>query len=239
MPQSYSFTAYITTLLTDFMALLYPEVCISCGEVLERSDRHICLSCTTNLPETHFEKNPENPVAKLFWGKIAVENASAGYFFRKKTPFQKIIHSFKYHGNVDAAIFMGEMLGRRILHTPFMDCDCIIPVPLHPDKLKIRGYNQAEKIADGISLATSIPVDTHSLLRMEANESQTRKSLFVRWTNVENIFHVAEPENLRNAHVLLVDDVITSGSTIEACARKILEVEGAKVSILTLAIASQ
>jgi len=239
MPQSYFNNLYINTILTDFIALLYPEICIGCGTSLLLHDKMICFKCSLDLPYTHFEDMNENPVERLFWFKTKIEHASAGFFFSKKGKIQKMIHSFKYHGNSEAAIFMGEQLGALIKKSSrFKNIDLIIPVPLHPKKFKKRGFNQAERIAFGMSVILNIPVNTHALIRAEHNETQTKKALFNRWTNVESIFKIFDSSTVKGKHVLLVDDVITSGSTIEACANQILQIPNTKVSITTLAIAT-
>jgi ComF family protein len=229
----------LTTLLTDFIALLYPEICIGCGNALEQKEQMICISCSVEMPRTNFENHPANPVERLFWYKIKIEEATAGYFFSKKSRIQRMIHSFKYRGNSEAAFFLGQKLGLILKRSNrFNTIQKIIPVPLHPEKQKVRGYNQAEQIAHGISFVMKIPVDITSLIRDKSNSTQTKKNLFNRWTNVSTIFKVIKPGQIKNTHILLVDDVITSGSTIESCAQKILQVENSNVSIATLAIAN-
>jgi len=239
MAQKYSNIPYYYTLLTDFIALLYPEICIGCGNALTHNDTMICFDCSIDMPVTYFEKHKDNPVERLFWIKTNIQEATAGYFFTKKSRIQKMIHSFKYKGNDQAAIFLGEELGKMLLNSErFKHINQIIPVPLHPNKMKIRGYNQAEKIADGLSNVLGIPVNNSSLVRVLHNETQTKKGLFNRWTNVQTIFTIADSDKLINQHVLIVDDVITSGSTIESCAKQILSVDGTKVSLASLAIAT-
>ena len=239
MTQKYSNPSYLTTLLTDFIALLYPEICVGCDNVLGQSDDTICFSCSIDMPRTNFELHANNPVERLFWFKSNITEATSGYFFSKKSRIQKMIHAFKYKGNQEAAVFLGKQLGLILKDSKrFKKIDIIIPVPLHPDKLKKRGYNQAERIAEGISQILEIPVDKESLIRMKPNDTQTKKSLFSRWENVSTIFKVHQPTAVENKHVLLIDDVITSGSTIEACANKILKINHTQVSIASLAIAT-
>lgn len=239
MAQKYSNIPNFYTLLTDFIALLYPEICIGCGEALLHHDKMICMECSIDMPVTHFEKHKDNPVERLFWFKTDIQEAAAAYFFAKKSRIQKMVHSFKYKGNDKAAIFLGEKLGQIIKESGrFKTIDLIIPVPLHPNKLKIRGYNQAEKIALGMTNTLEIPTNTTALLRATHNPTQTKKGLFSRWNNVKAIFELAKPEQLEGKHVLIVDDVITSGSTIEACANQILQTPNTKVSIVSLALAT-
>ena len=239
MTQKYSNIPYYYTLLTDFIALLYPEICIGCNETLMKHDKMICFKCKVNMPITHFEKHKNNPVERLFWFKTSIKEAMAGYFFTKKSRIQKMIHSFKYKGNEESAIFLGEQLGKMLKESGrFHAINQIIPVPLHPKKLQIRGYNQAEKIADGIANILNIEVNTKSLIRVEHNETQTNKGIFNRWRNVKTIFKIKDSDKLLDQHILIVDDVITSGSTIESCAKQILSIPGAEVSLASLAIAS-
>lgn len=221
------------------MALLYPEVCIGCDSALGRNDEMICFKCSVEMPVTHFANHKDNPVERLFWFKTPIEEAMACYFFAKKSPIQKMIHAFKYKGNQEAAVFLGKKLGQAILASGrFQTLDQIIPVPLHPDKFKIRGYNQAQKIAEGISEVLQIPVNTESLVRVAHNETQTNKGLFDRWENVETIFMLNDVVPVESKHVLVVDDVITSGSTIEACASQLIKSPGTRVSLAALAIAT-
>lgn len=239
MAQSYSNKPFLYTLLTDFIALLYPETCVACDNTLLQKEFTICLKCRTDLPITKFEAYSPNPVEKLFWLKTSVQAATSGYFYTKKSKIQKIIHAFKYHNNPDAAIYMGEYLGDQLLSSErFKEIDLIIPVPLHPHKLKQRGYNQSEKLAQGISNILNLPVETSSLTRSVDNKTQTQKGLFNRWINVKSVFNIRCSKNIQNKHILLVDDVITSGATIEACAKEILKINGTSVSIVTLAFAN-
>ncbi|MFT4753563.1 MAG: ComF family protein [Salibacteraceae bacterium] len=239
MTQKYSKPSTLTTLLTDFIALMYPEICIGCGDALKHSDTMICFTCSIDLPITHFEHHPDNPVERLFWFKTQIESAMAGYFFSKKSRMQKMIHSFKYQGNEEAAIFMGEKIGHMLQSSQrFSTIDIVVPVPLHEEKMRLRGYNQAEKIGLGISNILNIPLVTESLIRNQHNATQTKKTLFNRWENVNSIFTVVQPEKIEHMHVLIVDDVITSGSTIEACAKTILKLPSTKISIASVAVAT-
>ena len=239
MPQKYSKPHYFNTLLTDFIALVYPELCIGCSEALKQSESMLCLRCELDMPKTHYANHSGNSLEKLFWYKTHIEDAAAGYFFSKKSRIQHMIHEFKYRNNKDAAIFLGEKLGSILLESKrFKELDCIIPVPLHDQKMHIRGYNQAELLANGISNVLKIPVENKVLFRQTHNDTQTNKALFNRWTNVKTVFNVNDSSTIINKHVLLVDDVITSGSTIEACANQLLNTSKTKVSIASLAIAT-
>lgn len=226
------------TFLTDFLNLLYPDLCIICNENLTKAEQHICFSCLNNIPKTSFHLMTNNPVEKRFWGKVPIQNATAFYFFQKGSPFQKLLHELKYRDNK----LIGEVMGKyaaadlsESLH--FADVDVIVPVPLHPRKYARRGYNQSEWIARGLGSVLEKPLDTKSLRRVIENPTQTRKSVYERWENTDGIFDVTNTEVFEGKGVLLVDDVLTTGSTIEACAKALLKINGVKVFVFTLAVA--
>jgi len=223
--------------MDDFTGLFFPKLCAGCASSLYRNEVLICTRCRYHLPRTGFHLWRDNPVEMLFWGRVPVEYATAGFFFQKKGRFQRIIHTMKYKGVKEIGKELGKMMGHEMNGSIFSRIDCIIPVPLHPEKLKTRGFNQSEWIARGLSEALHRPVYTDILIRAVKNETQTRKSRYERWKNVENIFQVTAPSALENRHVLLVDDVVTTGSTLEACASELLKVTRVKVSIATLAVA--
>ena len=179
----------------------------------------------------------ENPVSQLFWGRTKLEYATGFFTFSKGSKYQTMMHKFKYHGNKEIGYVLGKSFGNQLRNSVFNQIDVIIPVPLHKSKLKKRGYNQSEWIAKGLSESLHKPLDVKSFIRSVATETQTRKSRFERWRNVENIFKITKENNLRGKHVLLVDDVVTTGSTLEACANAILKIKDTKVSIATLAVA--
>lgn len=221
----------------DFLSLLYPNICASCNASLYKGEREVCTRCRSYLPYTRFHHEKDNPVAQLFWGRIEVENATAYFVFRKGSRFQKILHKLKYQNQQSLGVELGRWFGHELLQTDFSTVDCIIPVPLHPKKLQKRGYNQSELLAKGISETMNKPLDIKLLKRIIANPTQTRKGRYERWTNVDGIFELTNPENAQNKHILLVDDVVTTGSTLEACVAAILKAPGAKVSIAVLAMA--
>jgi ComF family protein len=173
----------------------------------------------------------------LFWGRAPVVYGTAGYFFQKKGHFQHMIHAMKYRGVKELGKELGKLMGYEMADSVFSETELIVPVPLHPEKLQKRGYNQSEWIAWGIGEALHKPVHNGILIRVIANETQTRKSRFDRWINVENVFRIRKPEAIQGKHVLLVDDVVTTGATLEACAHVILRIPGTKVSVATLAVA--
>jgi len=189
------------------------------------------------MPKTGFWNENENPVARIFWGRVYLQNVSSFLHFQKGGRLQNIIHNMKYKNIKEIGTFLGKLYGYELKNIPNSNVDLIIPVPLHKSKLRKRGYNQSEYIARGISEVLNLPVNTNSIERYIASDSQTRKSRFERWENVKNVFKIVEPQSFIGKHVLLVDDVITTGATLEACARAILEIPGTKVSIATLAFA--
>jgi ComF family protein len=226
-------------IITDLLDLLLPRNCCGCKTVLAISEEHLCTKCLINLPRTGFYKEPDNPTAQTFWGRVNIINATSFLHFNKKGTVQHIMHQIKYKDNLELAIFMGTHAGHELKSTPFAEIDVIIPVPLHKSRFTKRGYNQSERIARGIAEVLDKPIDNQSIIRAKSSESQVTKKRYQRWENVEGIFKVVEPQNLANRHILLIDDILTTGATVEACAQEILKIEGSKVSIFTLAKAKQ
>jgi ComF family protein len=180
----------------------------------------------------------DNPVARLFWGRCRIERASAFSFYNKDSRIRKLIHNLKYKGIKEIGFELGMIYGRSLSGTDFLkEIDLIIPVPLHPSKKRIRGFNQSETIAEGLSESTGVPLGIGILERTNKSDTQTRKSRYDRWVNVEGIFSVVDIGNLIGRHVLLVDDVITTGSTLESCAVELLKVDEVRVSVAALAVA--
>jgi len=182
---------------------------------------------------------PDNPVARLFWGRCMVEQAAAFSFYTRDSRIRKMIHNLKYDGMAEIGSELGRIYGLSLRNTEFIiGIDFIVPVPLHVAKKRKRGFNQSEIICNGISAATGLKTESALLKRNRMTGTQTNKSRYDRWANVEGIFTVTEPEKLRNKHILIVDDVITTGSTIEACICEIMKVENVKVSVAALAFAA-
>lgn len=203
-----------------------------------RNERLICTDCFVRIPRTGYHTQPENPVAQLFWGRCQIEKASAFSYYNKGSRIRKLIHNLKYKGIQEIGPEMGKIYGRSLKDSGFTaDIDIIIPVPLHKSKKRVRGFNQSELISIGLSEATGVPVDLLSLARVSVSETQTTRSRYDRWTNVEGIFKVTGQESIKGRHILLVDDVITTGSTIESCTNELLKTEGVRVSVVALAYA--
>jgi ComF family protein len=226
--------------LYDFVSLFYPRVCPSCGYPLFRNEKVICSRCLFRLPRTKFHLQESNPVSELFWGRVPVSYGTAMFWYRKGSRVQKLIHRFKYQGMKEIGVFLGEMYGHELKANPFISgCELIVPVPLHPRKLRLRGFNQSEVIAGAMAQPLGIPVVGDLLVRKGASETQTRKSRFKRWENVSGIFDLNKPERITGKQVMLVDDVVTTGSTLEACARTLLSVEGVRVGVAALGFSAR
>ena len=224
--------------LADFVALLFPELCAACSESLMSNENLICASCLFNLPYTNFHLKADNIVAQQFWGKIPLEGAYALYYFTKGGKVQNMMHQFKYRGMRQIGNLLGNIAGEQLnKNDVFNTVDIIIPVPLHKKRMRQRGYNQSTCYAEGLAQKLNAVVEENNLVRSIATETQTHKSRFARFENMQEVFTVLNPEKLINKHVLLVDDIITTGSTLEACGAQLLKIEGVKLSIATIAYA--
>lgn len=198
----------------------------------------ICLKCEQGMPKTSFITEPDNPVAQLFWGRVFLQGATSLFRFEKGSKYQHLLHLLKYKGLKKVGIFLGNLLGAEIQDSSFAKIDYIIPVPLHKKREKQRGYNQSEVIAQGVSMIINKPINTELVFRCKYTQSQTSKKRFERWENMENVFSLSEEaELLSNTTILLIDDVITTGSTLEACAELLLTIPGVKIYIASVACA--
>lgn len=226
-------------LAEDLLSLVYPLVCMSCGSALLKNENVMCTHCRYHLPRTGYHLQPDNPVAKLFWGRVSIQSAASCFLFAKGSGVQKLVHQLKYNGQTEVGRVIGRLYGSELKQSPlFADTEVIIPVPLHPRRLRKRGYNQCDFFAEGLSQSLGIPADLTNVKRVVATGSQTRKSRFERWKNVEYVFAAQQPQLLEGRHILLVDDVVTTGSTLEACAQQLLKIPNARVSIATIACAA-
>ena len=219
------------------LELFYPNICVCCSSGLTQGENHICSHCLYELPVTDFHKDVENPVEQVFWGRADVKYATACYFYRKGNRIQQLMYEIKYKGQKDIGLILGRQMGVKLQGTGFEEVDVIVPVPLHPAKFRKRGYNQSEWIARGIAQSLDKPVNTDTLIRLQQTGSQTRKKRFERWENVHSGFGIVN-EALSGKHVLLVDDVLTTGATLEACIHTVCRLPGTMVSIATLAYAT-
>jgi ComF family protein len=225
-------------ILNDFLSLFFPFTCDACNDRLLNNESLICARCLYNLPKTNYHLEKNNPVAQIFWGRVEIENATALYFYNKGSKFQKLIHKLKYNGKKEIGFELGKYFASILISSEFYKkFDIIIPVPLHPKREKKRGYNQSYWFALGLNEIYKAEVNSSILYRAVETETQTKKTRFERWKNVDSIFQTRDRLSLQNKHILLVDDVLTTGATLEACAAKLKETENTRVSIATLAVA--
>lgn len=230
----------IKEIMADAMHLFYPHICTGCGSDLLSKNDLLCLDCIKELPHTNFACYENNPIEKVFTGRIRISAAHSEFYFSKGQLIQQLIHQLKYKSNIDIGIYLGEIMGNTLVRSKrFSQIDYLIPLPLYPDKEARRGYNQAGVICSGIYNSTNIPVMTGNVIRRRPTETQTRKHRVERWQNVEGSFIINDAGSLAGKHVLLVDDVITTGATLEACGQVILQVPGSSVSLCSLAHASK
>ncbi len=221
--------------LQGFTQIFYPRLCAACGNALYFNEHVLCLACYADLPRTGFHLDPDNEVARLFWGRIPVRNATCFMLFNKESHYRTILYELKYRKQRQIGTEMGRLFGLELRESPFAEADLIVPVPIHPSRLRKRGYNQSELIAMGMAGVLQLPVISDLIARTEKTKTQTKKSRYERWENVRDTFRIEFPENIRDKHVLLVDDVITTGATIEACASSLLAIQGVSVSVAALA----
>ena len=216
--------------------VFYPSLCYGCNNELIQGDQYICLQCQTEMGRTYFESIRDNPVEKLFWGRADIQCAASTFYYIDKTPLQQIVHHIKYRQEKELGIHMGEIMG---IHGTefFTECktDLCIPMPLHPKKEYKRGYNQASLLCEGILKQTGIPYNEKALVRNENTRTQTKKSRIERWKNVASVFDVIEPSIINDKHVVVVDDVITTGASTEACVNMLLQHGAKTVGIYSLA----
>ncbi len=229
---------HLRVYLNDFLALLFPQLCQACNCNLAGQENLLCTTCLYNLPYTNFHRQADHIVARQFWGKIELKASYALLYFTKGGSVQNLIHNFKYRNRPQIGNMLGQLAGRQLADTKsFKTVDLIIPVPLHPSRLHKRGYNQSEMYAAGIAEKLNSTVSTKNLVRIKATETQTHKSRLARYENVKSVFGIRNPQDLAGKHILLVDDIVTTGSTLEACGRMLLDVDGVTLSIATIAYA--
>lgn len=229
--------SFLREALQSFVSLFFPRCCPVCGLPLGRGEECLCTLCNINLPRTDLHLQPDNRMERLFWGKFPLERASAYFYYRKSSAYRFLIHRLKYGGQKESGLILGRQYAAELLPSGFFTgIDILIPLPLHPKKQRSRGYNQSEWLARGISEKTDIPIDTEIVSRIKHTDTQTRKSVSERWENMEGVFALRKPEACVNKHVLIIDDVLTTGATVTACASALATVEGVRVSVLTIAL---
>lgn len=236
---SRNFTSKFVQIKESLAHLLFPDLCLVCERELSGKTKNVCPFCIEELPETHFTENDSNnPVHQLFWGRVKVENVYSWLTYQRDTGTQSLLHQIKYKDKPQLAVTMGEKLGEVLEKFIWAkDIDALIPVPIHPKKRFIRGYNQSEELAKGISAILNIPIDNDFIQRNLHTESQTKKGRFGRWDNIEGAFR--KTDIVRNyKHIAIIDDVITTGATLEKIVQQIHEKNpDLRISLISLAFA--
>jgi ComF family protein len=214
--------------------LFFPHHCAGCGTDRLDKQTEICLRCLHRLPLTHFTAQPDNPIEKIFWGRTHVQAATSLFFYSQDSTMQSLLHELKYRGNQALGIQLGSLLGTALKNTSRFPVDVLVPVPLHPSKEKSRGFNQATLICQGIAAVTGLPVCTTLLRRNAQRSTQTKKDRAARWENMQGIFEATPFNEVPYKNILLIDDVITTGATLEACGQALLEAEERKLWIASV-----
>ena len=223
-------------LFTDLLTVFFPNICLICSEPLAEQENVICIACSHDLPLTNFSAEPSNLVEKAFYGRIPLRAGTALFYYSNKGKVQTLIHQLKYKNQQKVGNYIGNWLAEEMLTSQrFNTVDYIIPVPLHKKKLKLRGYNQVTTFGQILSEKLNVPFEDNLLLRVTTNKTQTKKSRLERWLNVQEIFYLNNPFFLENKHILLIDDVITTGATLEACYNALKKAKNISISIACMA----
>lgn len=223
-------------LFKDIANLFFPELCLSCENVLTINENTICSFCNFELPFTNYTNSINNLVEKTFYGRIKIEEATALLIYNKKGLVQKLIHNLKYYGHQEIGTYFGHLLGNKLIKSNrFKSINYIIPVPLHQKKLKSRGYNQVTKFGEQLSRKLNLPLIEGVLIRKNTSNTQSKKIRFDRWKNVDEMFFINNISTLENKHILLIDDIITTGATIETCCKELLKINNVKISVAVMA----
>lgn len=219
--------------------VLMPRTCPVCGNALHADEQYICRACLVALPRTHLEEVEFNVMEQLFAGKVPIERATGYFYYQKTSPYAQILFDIKYHNRPQMGQWLTSRAAQELRASGFFDgIGAIVPVPLHPSKLAERGYNQSDYLARGLAEALGVPV-VQALKSTRAHGSQTRRGATDRWLNVQHTYTLNDKKahTLENTPLLLVDDVVTTGATLESCARALLTIPGTTVSLFTLATA--
>ena len=227
---------YHIIMFSELLHLFFPRLCPACGSALFKNEQIICFRCKNILPRTEFHLKPGNPLERVFWGRVPIKSAAACFIFRKEGGVQKLLHELKYNNAPEIGREIGRLYGRELVNSPsFYEADLIIPVPLHPKKLSIRGYNQSGVFGEGLQETLPARMNEDALVRNLNTGTQTRRSRFERWENVDSIFAVPNSELVRNKRILLIDDVITTGATLESCAVNLFKAGATDIRVACIA----
>lgn len=225
---------------TDLWNLFFPHGCLLCGGQLVPGEEVLCAKCLSGLPRTRLHWCKDNRVERNFWGKFPVERATSFLYYTKGGDVRQLLYELKYHGRKEVGEVLGRIMASELMPSRFFGgIDLIVPVPLHRRKERRRGYNQSVCLARGIAAVTGIPMETKAVVRDRYTDTQTHKGQYERWENVRNLFSCVEPGGLAGKHLLLVDDVLTTGATIVSCADAFRGIPGLRISVLTLALAGE
>ena len=226
----------LTRWIDPIFWLYFPKNCPACGRPLRLFGANICGRCSQNLPETHFFEAPGNPIEKIFYGRLPIHAGAAAWYFHKNSALQSLLFQLKYKSNEDVGLFIGKQMGALLAASErFATIDALVPVPLHPQALSKRGFNQAALICEGIGQVWHKPVLMGAIARTKHTNTQTKQSRAVRWENMENAFSIKDPTSMTGKHLLIIDDVITTGATIEACGKTLLSVKDVRLSVAAAA----
>lgn len=232
--------SFLHDLKASLLHLAFPHICEGCGTDALPPAYALCSRCLASLPETHFHRIPGNPAERIFWGRLPLGFASAQYYFTRDSMIQRLMHGLKYEGQKDLGLFLGRMMGHSLLTAALIGTvDALVPLPLHPAKERKRGYNQAALLCEGMAEVLKKPVRKTVVARRVQTETQTKKGRTERWSNMDGKFALRDPSAAEGQHLLLVDDVLTTGATIEACGRALLEAKDSRLSVATLCISGR
>ncbi len=227
------------SVLSSLFDLVYPSICVGCKDEIIRRPSIFCITCATSLPYTHMESQNHNEFEKHFTGRLHIQAGTSLFYFTKGGIIQEAIHAMKYENVPDVGYHLGKSLGSKLKDHPiYKSCDAVIGVPLHKKKKRKRGYNQADYIAKGIGEIMEIPVFENAVVRQRMTLSQTKKTRIKRMRNLQNGFAIKNLNEIEGRHILLVDDVLTSGATLDYCGQVILNQTNTKLSLATLAMGS-
>ena len=220
--------------------MLLPRVCFGCNAHLNRGEQHLCTVCRNHLPLTDYTFNEENALDRIFYGRINVKKASSFLFFSEKGIVKELIHHLKYKNQEQIGFFLGDWYGQILKENGFLNAiDMVIPVPLHKKKLKQRGYNQVAEFAKRIAFHIDAEYIDHLLIKTANSKTQTAKTRIGRWQSNKALYTLADQDFLKGKHVLLVDDVITSGATMEICGKALQQAEGITIYMASMAVVQQ